>query len=131
MTFQRALWPNHPGTTDQKRTSEGGRLMIAMIWDKAAPSEVLVFSVVMDTHFARLDAITMAKQAQLRADDGRQAAPLRWQARAGGHHRPGTLSFPLRIGTADVIGPQTKSIEFIVRDVSGLNERSFEWEVAW
>lgn len=64
----------------------------------------------------------------LRTDQGLEAQPTGWDAPQGGHHRSGTLTFP--DATADqkpLIGPDTRAVELIIRNVAGVPERSFRW----
>ena len=64
----------------------------------------------------------------LRAEGGREVAPSGWDAPKGGHHREGTLTFPAAAADgAPVIGPDTRAVELVVRDVAGVPERRFQW----
>jgi hypothetical protein len=54
--------------------------------------------------------------------------PTGWNAPKGGHHREGTLTFPATESDGSpVIGPDTRSIALIIRDVAGVPERTFRW----
>ena len=116
---------------DPKRTSQGGNVTVEVTWDKTAASAggSLQFKVVMDTHSVDLDSVDLAKLAVLRDDGGKEVSPERWDAPAGGHHRSGTLVFPAVVGGGSLISPQTKFVELVLRDVAGVKERSFKWQV--
>lgn len=116
--------PAKPGTAT--RTSEGGEVTVAVSWkgSRAGP----VFEVAMDTHSVDLDGYDLGKLAVLRNDRGVEVRPGGWNAPKGGHHREGTLSFPAKDADGrPVIGPDTRRIELVIRDVAGVPERRFGW----
>lgn len=116
---------------DLKRTSQGGNVTLEVTWDKDVPAaDSLQFKVVMDTHSVNLDGVDLGRLAVLRNDAGKEVSPERWDAPAGGHHRSGTIAFPATAGGSALIGPQTKFIQMVVRDVAGVKERSFKWELS-
>ncbi len=108
------------------RTSEGGQVTIKVTWQgrNAGP----VFTVEMDTHAVDLDSYDLRQLAVLRTDQGQEMQPNGWNAPAGGHHRTGTLTFPVTTASGTpVIGPNTRTIELMIRNVSSIPERSFQW----
>jgi hypothetical protein len=108
------------------RTSEGGQVTIKVTWQgrNAGP----VFKVEMDTHSIDLDSYDLRQLAVLRTDQGQEMQPNGWNAPAGGHHRTGTLTFPATTASGTpVIGPNTHTIEVMIRNVSSIPERSFQW----
>ena len=111
------------------RTSEGGGVTVAATWKgrNAGP----VFEVAMDTHSVDLDGYDLRKLAALRTDGGDEVRPSgAWDAPKGGHHREGTLTFPQRSPDGSrVIGPDTRRIQLVIRDVADVPERSFEWKL--
>ncbi|MEW6635392.1 MAG: hypothetical protein AB1425_01105 [Actinomycetota bacterium] len=110
------------------QTSEGGEVTVEVTWkgESAGP----VFDVTMDTHSVNLDSYDLRKQAVLRNDRGQEVRARAWDAPKGGHHREGTLSFPEKTADGeDLIGPDTRKIELVIRDVAGVPERSFEWSL--
>ena len=103
-------------------------MTVAATWDTA--NREPVFTVTLDTHSVDLDAIDLTTLATLTVDST-ELRPTAWDAALGGHHREGTLTFPTT--TADgraLIGPETKTIELVIRDVAGVPERTFRWTVA-
>ena len=120
------------GPTDKSnsatRASEGGEVTVSATWKGRSVGPV--FEMAMDTHSVELDAYDLKKLAVLRADGGVEVRPSAWDAPKGGHHREGTLTFPERTpGGSRVIGPDTRRIRLVIRDVAGVPERSFEWKL--
>jgi hypothetical protein len=116
-----------PATTQEKtRTNESGQVTVRVTWQEAAAD--LRFDVVLDTHAVDLDGYDLRQLAVLRAEDGREVQPIAWDAPPGGHHREGTLVFPATApdGTL-LIGPTTRIIELVIRDIAEVPERSFRW----
>lgn len=111
---------------DGIRTSDGGQVTVNVTWPGLAAGPT--FTVVLDTHAVDLDGYDLAKLAVLRTDDGREVAPSGWAAPPGGHHRQGTLSFPQTGADGKpTVGPTTRGLELVVRDIAGVPERSFRW----
>lgn len=82
----------------------------------------------MDTHAVDLDGYDLGQLAVLRTDGGREVRPSGWDAPKGGHHRSGTLTFPATAADGSpLIGPTTRAIELVIRDVGGVPERRFRW----
>jgi len=108
------------------QTNEGGQVTITATW--AGPNAGPLFDIVMDTHAVDPDGYDLRQLAALRVDSGITVQPTGWDAPNGGHHRKGTLTFPG--ASADgrpVLGPETRTVELIIRDVAGVPERSFRW----
>lgn len=78
------------------------------------------FRISMNTHSVPLD-FDLAAISVLKDDRGTVFKPTGWKGSPpGGHHRSGTLSFP-------VLPAGTKAITLTIRDVDGVRERNFEW----
>jgi len=107
------------------QSSSGGAVTIDVEW-VSADDAGLVFQVAMNTHSVDLDQYDLGVLALLRDDAGGEYHPLSWDSAPGGHHRRGTLIFPLpdslRQGRA-------KYIEMVIRDVAGVEERVLRWEL--
>ena len=115
-----------PSAATQK--SEGGEVTVEVAWKGRSAGPV--FDVAMDTHSVDLDGYDLRELAVLRNDRGKEVRPNSWNAPKGGHHREGTLSFPEKAPDGSpVIGPETREIELILRDVAGVPERKFEWRL--
>ena len=90
--------------------------------DTSVDSTALHFQIAMNTHSVELD-YDLTKLAVLRTDQGDEATPLRWDGGRGGHHVNGTLYF----STVDLSGAQW--VEVVIRDVAGVPERVFRWDL--
>jgi hypothetical protein len=123
------------GTSDRESAAEGtdsatqavdvGNVTVTATWDGMAAGPV--FRIAMDTHSVELDDIDLRTLASLRVD-GIEVQRLDWDAPKGGHHRDGTLTFPVtRADGAPLIEPDTMSLELVVRDAAGVPERIFQW----
>lgn len=110
------------------QTNEGGEVTVEVTWKRESARPA--FDVTMDTHAVDLDGYDLRKQAVLRNDRGQEVQAKTWDAPKGGHHREGMLSFPEKTaGGEDLIGSDTRKIELVIRDVAGVPERSFEWNL--
>ncbi|MBI2830393.1 MAG: hypothetical protein HYX81_04450 [Chloroflexi bacterium] len=107
------------------QSNEGGAVTIAVKW-LGQRNGSLVFQVSMDTHSVDLDVYDLDNLALLRDDNGKEYRPVSWQAAAGGHHRSGTLAFSVPGLLEENAG---KSIYMVIRDVAGVAERDFRWEL--
>ena len=80
------------------------------------------FNVVMDTHSVELDQ-DMTKVVVLVDDQGKEYAPSAWEGTdPGGHHREGVLVF-------ETISPAPISVELKIKNIGGVSERSFKWNL--
>jgi len=107
----------------EARTSEAAGVRVE-VTPRPADSSATVweFEVVMDTHTKPLDT-DLAQAAVLTDDGGARYEPVSWQGDPpGGHHRKGTLQFPLPAG-------KPKAVELTLKDIGGVNERVFRWEL--
>lgn len=80
------------------------------------------FQVVLDTHSVNLDAYDFKNIAVLRDDAGKSYVPIAAENKGSGHHREAIVSFPK-------ISPESKRIELIIKDVAGVKERTFVWNL--
>jgi hypothetical protein len=82
----------------------------------------LDFEVVFNTHSVDLGFDPVATSV-LRDDAGREYPAMEWQGDGpGGHHRSGTLRFKVPDEASD-------SVEVVIRDVAGVPERVFRWDL--
>jgi hypothetical protein len=116
------------GSSAATRTSDGGQVTVAVTW--AGPAAGPVFTVAMNTHAVDLNGYDLRQLAVLRTDKGQEVQPTGWDAPKGGHHRQGTLTFPAKtMDGSPLINPSTRSVELVIRDVAGVPERTFEWNL--
>ena len=108
------------------QTGQAGAVTIKATWHGAEVGPV--FTIVLDTHAVNLDAYDLDQLATLRTDQGVETAPITWEAPAGGHHRQGTLTFPLtQSDGSPVLTGDTRLIELGIRDVGGVPETVLTW----
>lgn len=85
-------------------------------------SDLWQFKIVLNTHSVELDQDLM-KITLLVDNKGNEYQPLSWDgAPAGGHHREGILTFR-------PISPKPSSIELVIKDIDGIKERKFTWDL--
>jgi Spy/CpxP family protein refolding chaperone len=84
--------------------------------------EDLEFDVKLDTHTVNLDAYNFEKNIILRDETGKTFKPASVKTSGSGHHRSAEIGFK---------NPgKVKSLELLVRDVGGVKETAFKWEVS-
>lgn len=83
--------------------------------------EGLVFNLNLDTHTADLDTFNFGEGVILRDDMGKTYKPTTVEPTGSGHHRSALLRFT---------NPgEVKSLELVVKDLSGVKETVFKWEL--
>jgi hypothetical protein len=121
-----AISPRLASTPDQGNS--GGDVTVRLTW--TGPEAGPMFNVVMDSHSVNLDPYDLGKMVVLRTNDGRESAPLSWDAPAGGHHRKGQLVFSeLALDGKPLVAADTESIELVIYDLSDVPTRSFKWQL--
>lgn len=107
----------------EEQASVEGRVKVSVRPKGIAPSILpWEFQVILDTHSYELSE-DIAQVAGLLTDRGDRYTPRAWKGDLpGGHHREGVLQF-------DPIAPYPKSITLIVREVGGIPERAFTWDL--
>ena len=125
----RSLYPSsalyQDGTLGEARSSSGGDVTIDVRWSRAGDG-YLVFEVGMNTHSVDLDGHDLSALAILRDDSGAQYRAASWQSPTGGHHRKGTLIFPIPDAMAS---GEARYIELIISNIGGVQERGLQWEL--
>lgn len=80
------------------------------------------FEISLNTHSGSIDA-DLVTVSELMDDKGRSYKAVSWEGSAsGGHHRSGVLKF-------NPISPKPKSLELKIKNVGGVSERSFKWNL--
>jgi hypothetical protein len=113
----------------ETQTAQAGPVTI-----KATPQltdNTVSFAIVLDTHSVNLDMYDLSQLALARTDDRLEVQPNAWEAPKGGHHREGTLAFP-RVGVdgRELIGPETRELELVIREVGGVSTTVIQWTMA-
>ena len=114
--------PDNSQTLETKTDEQASVTVTVTPMNISPQSKEWKFDIVMDTHSVELDQ-NMIVVATLLADNGEEYKPLRWEgAEAGGHHREGVLIW-------SAIEPMPQSVEIKVKDIGGILERSFKWDL--
>lgn len=80
------------------------------------------FQMVFDTHSGSLDD-DLLTAVSLVDDEGNARRPISWEGPGpGGHHREGVLVF-------EAINPMPSYVELKIKNVGGIPERSFKWNL--
>ena len=108
-----------PSTT--QTNSSGGVAVKATLLD-AKTSDNLRFQIAFDTHSVNLDGYDLKAISFLRDDAGKTYLPTAVEDRGSGHHRQSTVIF-------GKIASGTKYVELVIKDVAGVKERKFRWEL--
>ena len=102
--------------------SEGSVEVEVTLVEISDASDSWQFKIVLNTHSVELDQ-DLTKITLLVDDKGNEYQPLSWEGTPpGGHHREGILTF-------NSISPQPSSIELVVKDIDGIKERKFTWDL--
>ena len=80
------------------------------------------FQIVLDTHSVNLDGYDLKTLASLRDDAGKAYASTGMENKGSGHHRETTVSFAK-------VSAEAKRLELVIKDVAGINERVFRWNL--
>lgn len=107
------------------QSSAAGAVTIDLRW-LGEKSNSLVFDVAMNTHSVDLDQYDLGKLAVLRDDAAKEYRPVSWKSAPGGHHRSGTLSFPI---PDSLTNKTTRFVEIVIEDVAGIQKRVLRWEL--
>lgn len=107
----------------EAQTVDGGSVSIKVTPAALKRGQPLEFDIAMDTHSVDL-ANDMLKAVVLRDDSGMEFTPTAWNGPGGGgHHREGKIEFaPLTMST--------KSLTLVVKNIAGVPERIYQWDVA-
>lgn len=108
--------------SDLTQTVSGGGVTVKATYVNPKSTDEPRFVVVVDTHSVNLDAYDLKSIAVLRDDTGKTYLATGVESKGGGHHREATLSFPK-------VSPESKRLELVIKDVGGVRERSFRWDV--
>jgi hypothetical protein len=80
------------------------------------------FEISLDTHSVDLDSYDLKALSSLRDDAGKVYQPTKVENKGSGHHRRLVLVFPK-------LARGNKRLELVVKDVAGVKERSFVWDL--
>lgn len=109
-------------TAGTAQTVSGGGVTAKVTYLNPGSNDNLLFQVVLDTHSVGLDGYDLKSITVLRDDAGKSYLPTGAENKGSGHHREVTLSFPK-------VSPEAKSLEIVIKDLAGVKERTFHWEI--
>ena len=104
------------------RSNSGGGVTVNVTYPHSQNPEETGFDVVLDTHSVNLDAYDLKALSLLRDDTGKTYQPVRVENKGSGHHREITVVFPK-------VSSPAKRLELVVKDIAGIKERSFLWDL--
>lgn len=116
---------SHRPTNGLVQSHTGGSVTIDIEWIEEGDG-LLIFDVAMNTHSVDLDQYDLGELAVLRDDTGNEYHPVSWDAAPGGHHRSGTLTFPVPDSLSQ---GETKYVEIMIRDIADIEARVLKWEL--
>ncbi len=113
------------GAEGLQRTDRSGPVAVSLTpVPPGATGEPLKIKVVLDTHSVNLDEIQLESVVLVRSGSG-PVAPLRVESATGsGHHREAVVVYP-----ASVVADEATVLEVVVKDVGGVPERLFQWDL--
>ncbi|OGK32122.1 hypothetical protein A3F57_03570 [Candidatus Roizmanbacteria bacterium RIFCSPHIGHO2_12_FULL_36_11] len=114
------ITPNKDKFSPQE--NEGGNVTVTAQPEVLGIGQKPRFKLEFNTHSVDL-SFDIANQSYLIDDRGNRVEGSTWNGSPpGGHHREGTLIFndPLS---------ETKYAEFIIKEIAGVSERKFKWEL--
>ncbi len=104
------------------QTSVAGNVTVIVTPQALKAGEPAEFEIAMDTHSVDL-AGDMLALVVLRDERGSAQNPTAWDGpAAGGHHRSGTIRF-------DALPLGIRSVTLIIKNIAGVPERVFTWDV--
>ena len=104
------------------QTVSGGGVAVKVSYLNPRGDDGPRFLVALETHSVALDGYDLKNLARLSDGQGRDQAPSAVENKGGGHHREVFLTFPR-------VSPEAKSIELVVKDIAGVKERRFRWDL--
>ena len=104
------------------RSDSGGGVTVKVTYLNPQAGDDTRFQVILDTHSVNLDAYDLKALSLLRDDTAKTYQPTGAEDNGGGHHREVTVSFPK-------LTPGTKGLELVIKDIAGVKERTFRWDL--
>lgn len=107
---------------DATQTVSGGGVTAKVTYLNPKSNDEPRFQVVLDTHSVNLDAYDFKRITVLGDGTGKTYPPTKVENKGGGHHRQVILTFPK-------MSPDAKRVEIVIKDVAGVKERTFRWNL--
>ncbi len=105
------------------RTNSGGGVTVKVTYLNPDSADNTRFQIALDTHSVSLDGYDFKALSLLRDEAGKPYQPAEVQNKGSGHHRQIIIVFPK-------IASETKELELVLKDIAGVKERSFRWELS-
>ncbi len=113
---------NNALASEAKQTVAGGGVTVKVTYAKPKGSDEFRFQVALDTHSVNLESYDLRTISVLHDDAGNTYSPTAVENKGSGHHRETTVSFA-------TIASGTKRVELVIKDVAGVKERIFRWDL--
>ena len=110
------------GASDLTQSVSGGGVTVKVIYLNPKSKDAPRFSAVLDTHSVDLDSYELKSLTVLRDDTGKIYPPTAVENKGSGHHREIVLTFPK-------MSPESKRMNLVIKDVAGVKERTFRWDL--
>lgn len=107
---------------DATQTVAGGGVTVKVTYLNPKDNAGARFQVALDTHSVNLDSYDLKTISVLRDDAGNTYAPTTVDNKGSGHHRETIVSFAKAVSG-------TKRIELVIKDMAGVKERVFRWDL--
>ena len=105
------------------RTHSGGGVTVkATYLNPHSPGDVR-FQVSLETHSVDLDEYDLKDLSLLRDETGKTYQSTRVDNKGSGHRGQITVIFPK-------VSPETRWLELVIKDIAGVKERSFRWDLS-
>jgi hypothetical protein len=108
--------------SNKTQTVSGGGVAAKVTYLNPKSNDDPRFQVVLDTHSVALDGYDLKAISLLRDDTGNTYLPNAVENKGSGHHREVILTFPK-------VSPEAKRLEIVIKDVAGVKERTFRWNL--
>jgi hypothetical protein len=110
------------GWAYKSQTSNAKSVRVEVTPVQLITGQPATFKVQLSTHSVEL-SYDLVKLSTLKEDSGREYRALKWVGDPPkGHHRSGVLEFP-------AIAQGTKSITLSIKEIAGVPERTFAWNL--
>ena len=120
-----------PANASLTRSAEAGNVTVTVLPLNlgALNGSTLDFQVTLETHSVALNQ-DLTTQSVLQLTSGVEISPIWWDGSSSSHHVRGTLSFPRTDSTGVAMAtPGSGALTLIIRDLAGIPERTFSWDL--
>ncbi len=117
-----------------RKRNRGGAVTVEVVYMNPIEKDQkgkLVFKIEMNTHSVDLNAYEIEKNSFLKNDKGEETKAIAWEQPSGdGHHRSGLLVFSdTDDSETSVVTRETRFIILTIKDLAGVEERVFRWDL--